>query len=46
MSKIKRILIDILMKIGDWLNEDRTDEQIVRDLKKYNQEIAPNSSRS
>ncbi len=40
MSKIKRFLIDILMKIGDWLNEDdRTDEQIVRDLKKYHNEI-------
>ena len=30
----------MLMKVGDWLNGDsRADEQIVRDLKKYNNEI-------
>lgn len=40
MNKIKRFLIDILLKVGNWLDGDgRTDEQIVRDLKKYDNEI-------
>ena len=40
MNKIKSFLINILIKIGDWLDGDgRSDEQIVRDLKKYHNEI-------
>lgn len=40
MSKIKRFLIDIVVRVGNWLDGDgRSDEQIVRDLNKYHNEI-------